>query len=248
MSTKEHPTMTDRIPVIVYGETGRMCRALSQQIAGAADMQLLAHLPARESTSTALADTLATFEANAVICDFTHRQSHANLIEALKQQPRRLVTGTSGLEQQDERALLDHAQQSAVIRGRNFSFGAVLARMLIDSLGQLSRYDPVWQAAVIDFHHQNKLDAQSATARDWAEAWSGGDSKRNAPISSIRLGNGISEHTFLAAGHGERLEIAHRLLSFDAPVAGAMAAIRFIAERDIGLFEPRDLLLGGAAG
>lgn len=235
--------MTDQIPVIVFGETGRMCQALSQQVAASGDMNLLAHLPARNANADTIAETIAELDPDTVICDFTHRRSHAALIEVLKLHPRRLVTGTSGLEPDDERSLIDYAQQIAVIRGRNFSFGAVLARMLIESLGQLSRYDPVWQAAVVDFHHQNKLDAQSATARDWADAWSGGESERNAPISSIRLGNGISEHTFLAAGHGERIEIAHRLLSFDAPVAGTMAAIRFIANKPPGLKGPRDLLL-----
>lgn len=233
--------MSASLPVLVVGRSGRMAQALARQVSTSADLSLAGILPGRGSTVDTFAEALAASPEETVICDFSHRSTLRMLLASMERAPRRLVTGTSGLEASDEAALAATACHVAVLQARNFSLGAIMARELIRILGRLSACDTNWQAAVLDFHHGGKLDRKSATARDWASAWAEGTLAesapgRSAPISAIRLGDAISEHSFIAAGRGERLEIAHRLLSFDAPVAGALAAARFLASRPPGLY------------
>jgi 4-hydroxy-tetrahydrodipicolinate reductase len=230
------------VPVAIFGKQGLMARALAERIANTPDMVLVATLPARDAAGVELITALTALPARTVVCDFTHPEAHARLLHALARVPLPLVTGTSGLSEADEARLKEFSAQTAVMRGRNFSLGAVMARLLIERLAQLSGQEPQWQAAVLDFHHARKLDAESATARDWAAAWQEPHPHRTAPVTSIRLGNGVSEHSLIAAGNGERVEIAHRLLSLDAPLSGVLAGIRFVAARPCGLFEPLVLL------
>jgi|GEM_PF-6947379 len=234
--------MSARLPIMVLGRSGRMAQALVRQVSAATDLTLVGVLPGRDGSVESYVEALETCPNETVVCDFSHPATLRILIEALERAPRALVTGTSGLDAEDETALAVIARRVAVIRGRNFSLGAVMARMLIRILGQLSAYDPTWEAAILDFHHARKLDRESATAGDWAKAWAEGAPGRSSPISPIRLGDAISEHSFIAAGRGERVEIAHRLLSFEAPVAGALAAARFVASSLPGMYGPESLL------
>jgi len=219
-----------------------MARALAQAVDKADDLVLSTVVSARGRSAEAIAMDLAAAPLDAVVCDFTHPLAFDPLLDALDAHPRPLVAGTSGLEPEQAARLKAYAGRQPVIWGNNFSMGAVIARILIESLGRLAAYDQSWQAAIVDFHHDKKLDPESATARDWAAAWREGSGGRIAPVSAIRLGDGVSEHSLIAAGRSERLEIVHKVLARQAPAAGALAAARFVAGRTPGLYQPGDLL------
>lgn len=231
--------MINAQPVVVFGESGRMARAMQTAIADTGDLALVSTVPARTRDRTAIVDAIMATPDNAIVFDFTHPDAQSNLIAALDHAPRKLVTGTSGLDAGGEQRLRQLSSRVAVMRGRNFCLGAVMARQLIEMLG---RFAKGWDASVHDLHHARKHDPISATARDWASAWQSGTNGRTAGISATRLGDGISEHLLMAAGSGERVEIGHKILSIDAPTAGAIAGARFLADKVVGLYDPAHML------
>ena len=233
------------IPILIFGQNGRVAKILAQSIEANTTLELVGCLPARGQTAEQIANSLERTPLNTVVIDFTHRASLSRLIEASHQSPRKLITGTSGLTEGDETGLKSLAVRQTVMRGRNFSPGAAIARQLIEFFRKISPSTFLWDAAIIDFHHKLKVDAPSATAQDWSLAWNSADTPTKIPISSIRVGNGISEHVLIAASAGERIEITHRLMNFEATIIGVLAAVQFVSQKATGLYSPIDIMESG---
>jgi 4-hydroxy-tetrahydrodipicolinate reductase len=228
--------MTTSIPVAVFGRTGRMAQALTQHAKAARDLAVISCIGARGRTADQIATALAKTPPETVVCDFTNTAAFRELVTALRSVPRRLVSGTSGLTAQDRASLASLGRDVAILQCPNFSLGAHIVRMLIEQLGTVLRHNPLWDVALLDFHHSKKQDPISATSKDWAAAWRHASGKHAAPISALRLGDGVSEHTLLAAGPGERIEILHKTLSLDAPVSGALASVRYLSRQSAGVY------------
>ena len=61
-------------------------------------------------------------------------------------------------------------------------------------------------------------------------------------FATVRGGDIVGDHTALFAGIGERIEITHRASSRATFAVGALRAARFLAAKDRGLFDMRDVL------
>jgi 4-hydroxy-tetrahydrodipicolinate reductase len=61
-------------------------------------------------------------------------------------------------------------------------------------------------------------------------------------FATVRGGDIVGDHTALFAGVGERFEITHRASSRATFALGALRAARFLAERERGLYDMRDVL------
>ena len=156
-----------------------------------------------------------------------------------------LVIGTTGLSasQHDDIALA--AQHVPIVLAPNTSVGINIMSFLVEetaaSLQQ--RYD----AHILDIHHNKKVDAPSGTALLLQQAIVHGQ-KRTAsapcdiPISSVRAGDVIGEHTVMFAYEGERIEIAHTAQSRHIFSQGALRAARWCVQQKPGLYTMRDVL------
>lgn len=231
----------ERIPVLIFGQNGRVAKILAQTVKTSSTLELIACVPARGQSVEQIVKSIECTPPNTVILDFTHRASLSRLIEASHQVPRKLITGTSGLMDEEETGLRLLAASRTIMLGRNFSPGAVIVRQLIEFFQKIAPSTSLWDAAIIDFHHKLKVDVPSATARDWSLAWKSTGSS-TVPISSIRVGNGISEHVLVAASVGERIEITHRLMSFEATITGVLAAVHFVSQKTTGFYSPIDIV------
>nr|WP_234893707.1 dihydrodipicolinate reductase C-terminal domain-containing protein [Agrobacterium vitis] len=227
---------------MIFGQNGRVAKILAQSIEANSTLELIACVPARGQSVEQIVKSIECTPPNTVILDFTHRASLSRLIEASHQVPRKLITGTSDLTDEEETGLRLLAARRTIMLGRNFSPGAVIARQLIEFFQEIAPSTSSWDAAIIDFHHKLKVDVPSATARDWGLAWNSTDSSTTVPISSIRVGNGISEHVLVAASVGERIEITHRLMSFEATITGVLAAVHFVSQKATGFYSPIDIV------
>jgi 4-hydroxy-tetrahydrodipicolinate reductase len=58
----------------------------------------------------------------------------------------------------------------------------------------------------------------------------------------VRAGDIIGDHTVFFAGPGERIEITHKSSSRATYAQGAMRAAKFLADKNAGLFDMRDVL------
>jgi 4-hydroxy-tetrahydrodipicolinate reductase len=114
---------------------------------------------------------------------------------------------------------------------------------------------------IIEAHHRHKVDAPSGTALRMGEVIAetvgrsleqcavygrkGVTGERKAPtigFATVRGGDIVGDHTALFAGVGERVEITHRASSRATFALGALRAARFLAERERGLYDMRDVL------
>jgi 4-hydroxy-tetrahydrodipicolinate reductase len=218
----------DLIPVVVNGRAGRMGTMLASAISSRSDMRLEGRLSQRGE-----GESLRRRAADSVVVDFTHPLATRGLLIEALEVPCALVIGTSGLLERD--LLRRVAERRAVVHAANFSKGLwMISRML----GELARRAGAeWDAQVLDLHYAGKVDRPSATAHFLAERWREGSGAENPPeIATLRLGDGVSEHTVLAAGPGERIEIAHRVLERRAFIAAVMDSVRFVHQRPPGLY------------
>jgi 4-hydroxy-tetrahydrodipicolinate reductase len=171
------------------------------------------------------------------------------------------VVGTTGLDEAQRAALVDHAGAVPVVFAPNMSVGVNVMLRLLDmatrALGE--GYD----IEVLEAHHRHKVDAPSGTALAMGEvlAAARGTTLGAAGVSTrhghtgerpagaigfavLRGGDIVGDHTVMFAGGGERIEITHRSASRANYAEGSLRAARFLAApgRAPGLYGMGDVL------
>jgi 4-hydroxy-tetrahydrodipicolinate reductase len=161
-----------------------------------------------------------------------------------------ILSGTTGLSEEDDRALRDAALTVPVLWAPNLSRGVALTTELVRRAAEA--LGPKVPAAIADIHHQYKLDAPSGTALALGAAVRQGFSQSGAnastagnaepEYSSVREGEVIGEHTVSFAMPDERLEITHRALDRDVFARGALQAGAWLVRQKPGFYSTGDWL------
>ena len=244
--------------VVVAGATGWAGSALARGIGRQTDLALVAAV-ARSAAGRTLGDALADAtlsapvfataqEALAAGCDvfveYTKPDSaKANVLAALDAGAH-VVVGTSGLTDDDYRAIDERAR--AVGRGVLACGNFAITVVLLQKFAQIAaRYLDHFE--VIDYAHEDKIDAPSGTARELAFRLGAVRKPHEAvPIDAIRgpreargaLLNGVRVHSVRLPGYvigveaifgsaGQRLHLKHEAGASAEPyVDGALLAIR----------------------
>ena len=244
--------------VVLAGATGWAGSALARGIARQGDLALVAAV-ARRSAGRRLGDALGepaiatpvfatAHEALAEGCDvfveFTKPDTaKANVLAALAAGAH-VVIGTSGLGDADYREIdaQAHARQRGVLACGNFALTAVLLQKFAEIAARhLDHFE------IIDYAHEDKVDAPSGTARELAhrlgavrapavgvplEAMRGPRESRGAELNgvrvhSLRLPGYVIGVEAIFGSAGQRLQLRHEASSSAEPyVAGALLAIR----------------------
>ncbi len=170
-----------------------------------------------------------------------------------------LLSGTTGLNEEDKKTLQDATRQVAVLSAPNLSYGVALAMSLVNQaagvLGQQA------STTITDIHHTGKVDAPSGTALALAAAVMEGRSERletlleperlkrmkndedgQLDFTSIREGEVVGEHTVRFALAGEIIEITHKALDRAIFAAGALKAGAWLVQQPPGLYTTTDWL------
>ena len=142
------------------------------------------------------------------------------------------VVGTTGFDPHELDADA-RARALAVFAAPNFALGAVL---MIRFAEQASRYLP--RAAIVELHHEAKLDAPSGTAKATAARLPG-----QTPIHSVRLPGLVAHQEVLFGGDGQLLTIRHDTLSREAFVPGVLLALERLPALPPGVTVGLDALL-----
>ncbi len=165
-----------------------------------------------------------------------------------------LVSGTTGIGPEAERALSDAALRAPVLWSPNMSIGVhVLAEIVKAAVRALPAYD----VEIVEAHHRAKVDAPSGTAKRLfeavrevreARAVSGREGRPGARLAdevavlAMRGGDVIGDHTVHLLGPGERLELTHRATSRELFARGAVRAAEAIARRPAGRYSMADVV------
>lgn len=249
------------IRICLAGATGWAGSELARAIAMSADLSLVAAV-ARRNAGTVLGEVLgeprltcriyaSASEALENPCDvfveYTGPQSaKANSLTALEHGAH-VVVGTSGLTGADfsEIDVVARNQRRGVLACGNFALTAVLLQKFAESAAKLI---PQWE--IIDYAHDDKLDAPSGTARELAARLSnvrqpeptipidktvGSREARGATLSgsqvhSVRLPGYVISAEVIFGMTDQRLSIRHDSGSSARPyVDGALIAIRKVS-------------------
>ena len=179
----------------------------------------------------------------------------------LRQPPARIpiVIGTTGLDAERHALIRRASEKLPVLVAPNMSLAVNLFFSLVGSAAAALPGD--YDIEIVEAHHRHKADAPSGTALRLGEIAAGarnttlgnvgiygraGSATTRSPgaigFSSIRAGDIVGEHHVLFAGTGETLELVHRATDRMTFAYGALAAARWLAGRQPGLYGMADVL------
>jgi len=251
------------IRVLASGAGGRMGRAVMQAVIDAPDMILvggvdpaftqtpLADLVAGAPDEPAAADVQTGIERwqPDVMVDFTAPGALMQNLPTALRMGVACVVGTTGFSDEmleELTAICEQSGTSAVI-APNFSIGANLMMKFAAEAGRLMDY-----AAIVEAHHERKLDAPSGTAQATAQRMReargedftsqttehfGLDGVRGGEhggisVQSIRMAGVVANQTVILGGPGETLTIEHVTTGRECFMPGVLLAVREV--RDLG--------------
>jgi len=202
------------------------------------------------------ADPAAALAASDVAIDFSVPAATLALLPQVVQARVPCVIGTTGFDAAGRAQIERAAERVAIVFAPNFSVAVNVLAQLVREAAQ--RLGPGFDAEIVELHHAAKRDAPSGTALRLAEAVAAGrglasDAARERfvlaragetgarepgtiGLQALRGGDNPGEHSVLFLGSGERLELAHRAMTRDHFVRGALRAALWVVGRGPGLY------------
>ncbi|RZJ25685.1 MAG: 4-hydroxy-tetrahydrodipicolinate reductase [Haliea sp.] len=204
-------------------------------------------------------DLRAGLSASGFLVDFTRPEGTLAHLKVCRELGVRAVIGTTGFSESQKAEVADAARDIAIVMAPNMSVGVNVTFKLLEMAARAlsTGYD----IEVIEAHHRHKVDAPSGTAlkmgeviaqalgrelKDCAvyarEGVTGERDPSTIGFSAIRGGDIVGDHTVLFAGTGERIEISHKASSRASYAQGSLQAVRFLADKQNGLYDMFDVL------
>ncbi|WDV47259.1 4-hydroxy-tetrahydrodipicolinate reductase [Clostridiaceae bacterium M8S5] len=250
------------IRVAINGFAGKMGQVVYQKLKSYKDIIIIAGIDRNNNlihhneipVYTQVDDIIDGID---VIIDFSSRECLKELIAYGVENSVGLVIATTGLTNEDKLEIHEASKHIPIFKASNTSTGVnILLEVLKTTVRALS---DSFDIEIVEKHHNQKLDAPSGTAfmlanqinstlddtMELVYGREGNNAKRNAKeigIHAVRGGTIAGEHTVIFAGEDEILEFKHIALSKKIFASGAIDAARFIATKQNGLYDMRDVL------
>jgi 4-hydroxy-tetrahydrodipicolinate reductase len=263
------------IRVAIVGAAGRMGKTLIEAVQAAEGLELGAATERPDSSligtdagevagvgklgvaiAGGLAEVVDDFD---VVIDFTAPVSTMAHLALCRQQGKRIVIGTTGLDDAQKQQIEAAAEDIGIVFAPNMSVGVNLCFKLLDIAARVMGDDA--DIEIVEAHHRHKVDAPSGTAlrmgevvadalgRDLKkvavygrEGQTGARKRETIGFETIRAGDVVGEHSVWFATEGERVEIVHKASSRMTFAKGAVRAAGWLSEQDKGLFDMQDVL------
>lgn len=193
------------------------------------------------------------------LIDFTRPDATMRHLEYCVENGIKLIIGTTGFSDEEKAALKVAAEKIAIVFAPNMSVGVNVTMKLLEMAAK--SFSSGYDIEIIEAHHRHKIDAPSGTALKMGEVIADaidrdlkecavytreGETGERDPSSigfaTIRGGDIVGDHTVLFAGIGERIEISHKSSSRLSYALGSLHAVRFLADKEHGLFDMQDVL------
>lgn len=194
-----------------------------------------------------------------VLIDFTFADATIENLRKCREAGKRMVIGTTGLNQQQREEIIATGQDCALVFAPNMSIGVNLCFKLIELAASIVGEDT--DIEIIEAHHNQKKDAPSGTAVRMGEIVAetlGRDLKdcavygregigevrdrKTIGFETIRAGDIVGDHTVMFASAGERIEITHKASNRKTFASGAVRAAKWLMDKEKGLFDMQDVL------
>lgn len=246
--------------VLLHG-AGRMARRVLAQMPGFENFELLGLVSRTKPDDDIGTDWFESFnevgDSPDLLIDFTLPGGTRLAAQWCSARNVALLSGTTGLTENDVKALENAALRVPVLWAPNLSHGVALMTSLVREAASVLGVSA--NISISDIHHQHKKDAPSGTALALAGAVKDGrsvcqqsvlsahilaepsaDDEEGITFSSIREGEVVGEHTVSFAMGDEVIEITHRALDRDVFAKGALKAGTWLVEQAPGYYSTAD--------
>jgi len=261
--------------VAIVGAAGRMGKTLIEAVQAADGLELGAATERPDSSlvgadagevagvgrlGVAISHSLTkVVEHFDVVIDFTAPASTMVHLDVCRQHGKRMVIGTTGLDEAQKRQIGEAAHDIGIVFAPNMSVGVNLCFKLLDIAARVMGDDA--DIEIVEAHHRHKVDAPSGTAlrmgevvadalgRDLRqvavygrEGQTGARKPETIGFETIRAGDVVGEHSVWFATEGERVEIVHKASSRMTFAKGAVRAAGWLVQQDRGRYDMQDVL------
>ncbi|RKY39904.1 MAG: 4-hydroxy-tetrahydrodipicolinate reductase [Candidatus Omnitrophota bacterium] len=169
-----------------------------------------------------------------VLIEFSTSQATLEHIRVAKECRKAMVIGTTGFTPAESKEIREAGEVIPIFISPNMSRGVNLLFRLIEETAKYLGKE--YRVEISEFHHRFKKDAPSGTAKRLAQIVKEAGNREEVGMHSLRGGDVVGEHTVVFVTDGERLELTHKAHSRKAFAQGAIAAAKFIAKKDKGVY------------
>jgi 4-hydroxy-tetrahydrodipicolinate reductase len=186
--------------------------------------------------------------------DFSHHTCVFDLLAFCKKHGLAAVIATTGHTAEEKAEIFAAAREIPVFYSGNMSLGVAL---LIELAKKTAETLPEAEIEIVETHHDRKLDAPSGTALMIADAITtvrpelyahtgrAGQGKREPNeigIHSLRMGNIVGIHEVIVSTDTQAITLKHEVYDRALFAEGALAAARFLAGKQPGLYQMQNLI------
>ncbi len=221
--------------VVVVGAGGRMGQEIIQVI-NESDLNFLDGVDVHGNWKS-LSDINPA--ETSVVIDFSTPPSFVEACAWCKLNKIPLVSGTTGVNEEDKAKLKELATSQAVLWAANMSMGVTFVAELIKQLGVL---EEDFDFQIEETHHRHKVDKPSGTAILLQEAFQSVLKKQLPEPLSIRGGGVFGIHKLMAMSEEETISIEHVALNRRVFAKGAVKAASWIIGQKAGSYQMKDVL------
>ncbi|MEJ6745861.1 MAG: 4-hydroxy-tetrahydrodipicolinate reductase [Yoonia sp.] len=267
--------MTNTPGIVITGGSGRMGQMLINQVTASDHCNLVGVL---ERTGhpwvgrdigeamggaaigiTVTDDALEAFAKAQAVIDFTGPEATVAFAGLAAQARAVHVIGTTGLSDDDLKAINAAARHAVIVRAGNMSLGVNLLVKLTEKVA--AALDADFDIEITEAHHNQKVDAPSGTALMLGQAAAAGrgvdlvvvrDSGRDGitgarkrgdiGFTAIRGGDIVGDHDVLFAAMGEQITLRHRATDRAVFARGALKAALWGQDKPPGEYDMMDVL------
>tara|TARA_B110000211_G_scaffold95783_1_gene111692 strand:- start:997 stop:1806 length:810 start_codon:yes stop_codon:yes gene_type:complete len=267
--------MTNTPGIVITGGSGRMGQMLINQVTASDHCNLVGVL---ERTGhpwvgrdigeamggaaigiTVTDDALEAFAKAQAVIDFTGPEATVAFAGLAAQARAVHVIGTTGLSDDDLKAINAAARHAVIVRAGNMSLGVNLLVKLTEKVA--AALDADFDIEITEAHHNQKVDAPSGTAlmlgqaaaagrgvdlvdvRDGGRDGITGARKRgDIGFTAIRGGDIVGDHDVLFAAMGEQITLRHRATDRAVFARGALKAALWGQDKPPGEYDMMDVL------
>lgn len=260
------------IDLAIHGAAGRMGCRLVALASDDAELNLVAALEHPEnkrlgedsgtvagvaSNGIALSAELDS-KADALI-DFSLPEAVDGIVALCVERKIPLVVATTGFESATEANIHKASESIPIVWAPNMSLAVNLTMKLVETAaGVLIRTKAQPDVEIMERHHRFKADAPSGTALKFGQIISkqmgyfeemhgrqgetGAREPNEIGYHAIRAGDDPGQHTILFGMMGEKIELHVAASNRDCYASGALAAAKFVASAEHGLYSMMDVL------
>ena len=226
--------------ISIFGASGRMGQAISEEVALRDDVRIGELRP----------DVYVDFSAPEAL-----EEHLGQAVSAEKP----ILIGTTGLDADHQKLIDEACSKVAVLQSANTSLGVNLLAHFVREAAR--RLGPAWDIEIVEMHHRMKVDSPSGTALMLGRAAAQGRGVDLAAVSergrdgvgaarepgaigfaSLRGGTVAGDHQVIFASEAERIELGHRAESRAIFARGAVKAALWLAGRPAGRYTMADVL------